>query len=261
MQAAHPSATHPVNTVVPAATVKSRMPGGDRRKQLLRVAIESFARNGFGGTKTKDIAAAAGVSEAILFRHFATKEDLYHAILDEKELEEKGADFARVEEAMLRSDDAGVLRVVGTQILRSFREDPAFHRLMLYAGLEGHVMAGLFQNRFAAPRGDHFRRYISQRQQAGAFRKCDPQIALMMSVGAFVHFAMSRYVVPMKTSTRSDDQAIEEIVTFALAGLTNPGVDRPKDIHSKKVSAGAPESHLNKNNKSRKTRKGKHAKS
>jgi len=58
----------------------ARMPGEDRRRQLLRVAIESFAQNGFSGTKTKDIAAAAGVSEAILFRHFSSKEDLYHAI-------------------------------------------------------------------------------------------------------------------------------------------------------------------------------------
>src|ERR1700735_2987332 len=61
----------------------TRMPGEDRRKQLLRVAVESFAQNGFSGTKTKDIAAAAGVSEAILFRHFASKEDLYPAILVE----------------------------------------------------------------------------------------------------------------------------------------------------------------------------------
>ena len=61
------------------------MPADDRHRQLLRSAIDCVARNGFGGTKTKDIAAAAGVSEAILFRHFATKEDLYHAILDMKE--------------------------------------------------------------------------------------------------------------------------------------------------------------------------------
>src|SRR5580765_260332 len=62
-----------------------RMAGEDRRRLLLRAAIDCFARRGFSGTKTKDIAAAAGVSEAILFRHFATKEDLYHAILDMKE--------------------------------------------------------------------------------------------------------------------------------------------------------------------------------
>ena len=61
------------------------MHGEDRRKQLLGIAIETFAQKGFGGTKTKDIAAAAGISEAILFRHFASKEDLYHAILDSRE--------------------------------------------------------------------------------------------------------------------------------------------------------------------------------
>src|SRR5262245_18253437 len=55
--------------------IRSRMHGEDRRQQLIDVAIQVFGRNGFSGTKTKDIAAAAGVSEAILFHHFASKED------------------------------------------------------------------------------------------------------------------------------------------------------------------------------------------
>ena len=86
-----------------------RMPGEDRRRQLLRVAIDSFARNGFSGTKTKDIAAAAGVSEAILFRHFASKEDLYHAILDEKEATLGGEQwFHELQELADRRDDRGL---------------------------------------------------------------------------------------------------------------------------------------------------------
>ena len=85
-----------------------RMPGEDRRRQLLRVAIDSFARNGFSGTKTKDIAAAAGVSEAILFRHFVSKEDLYHAILDEKEATMGGERwFVEMNELAERRDDRG----------------------------------------------------------------------------------------------------------------------------------------------------------
>ena len=43
-----------------------------------------FSERGFRGTTTKEIAQAAGVSEAIIFRHFATKEDLYTAIIDHK---------------------------------------------------------------------------------------------------------------------------------------------------------------------------------
>src|ERR1700675_759708 len=88
-----------------SATVskRGRMSGENRRRQLLRVAIDTFARAGFGGTKTRDIASAAAVSEAILFRHFATKEDLYHAILDMKEDQEAANSSKRqVEECAAR---------------------------------------------------------------------------------------------------------------------------------------------------------------
>src|SRR6266853_6517397 len=101
---------------------KSRMHADDRHRQLLRSAIDCVARNGFGGTKTKDIAAAAGVSEAILFRHFATKEDLYHAILDSRE-DKHGADrrIAELQTFVDARDDAGLFRHLAIQIVGSFR--------------------------------------------------------------------------------------------------------------------------------------------
>src|SRR5271170_1099798 len=111
------------------ARPKSRMHGEDRHRQLLNIAIQSFAQRGFSGTKTKDIAAAAGVSEAILFRHFASKEDLYHAILDEKEATMGGERwFVELNELADRRDDRGLFRHVSQQLIRSFREDAAFHR-------------------------------------------------------------------------------------------------------------------------------------
>lgn len=58
------------------------MSGEDRRRQLIEIAIDLFSKKGFGGTTTREIALAAGVTEAIIFRHFATKQDLYAAILD-----------------------------------------------------------------------------------------------------------------------------------------------------------------------------------
>ena len=62
----------------------SRMKGDERREQILATAVNLFSRNGFRGTTTKEIAQAAGVSEAMVFRHFANKEALYGAILDDK---------------------------------------------------------------------------------------------------------------------------------------------------------------------------------
>src|SRR5690348_4709294 len=103
--------------MIAAAPKKTRMAGEDRRRQLLRAAIESFSQRGFSGTKTKDIAAAAGVSEAILFRHFATKDDLYHAILDLKTDPARTRRLKlRMEELSRLRDDAGMFRVVVQEI-------------------------------------------------------------------------------------------------------------------------------------------------
>ena len=199
---------------------KPRMHGEDRRQQLLDVAVDVFARQGFGGTKTKDIAAAAGVSEAIVFRHFSSKEDLYHAILDAKEDKHGAPEFVDILRTFAdRRDDAGLFQYVGSAIVRSFREDPAFHRLMLYASLEGHLLAGLFRERFGLPIIDYLRRYIVLRQKEGAFRAMDPQIAVMFMTGSIMHLAMVRHVFQCKKPHISEDTAVREMVAMALTGL------------------------------------------
>jgi AcrR family transcriptional regulator len=58
-----------------------RLDGEARRKAIVAAAMPVFARKGFGATTTKDIAAAAGVSEALLFKHFPTKSALYQDML------------------------------------------------------------------------------------------------------------------------------------------------------------------------------------
>src|ERR687883_1828091 len=69
----------------------ARMAAEDRRPQIVDVAMRLFSERGFRGTTTKEIAQAAGVSEAIIFRHFATKDDLYAAIIDLKSCSAFGA--------------------------------------------------------------------------------------------------------------------------------------------------------------------------
>lgn len=231
MEAARARTTDPAKPTLAEAPSRPsrnnpRMPGEDRRRQLLRVAIDSFARNGFSGTKTKDIAAAAGVSEAILFRHFVSKEDLYHAILDEKEAT-MGSErwFAELNELAERRDDRGLLRHVAVQLIRSFREDAAFHRLLLYASLEGHLLADLFHERFGLPMGGFLARYIALRQTEGAFRECDQQAAVMFVIGSIIHYAMARYVMGA-TLEPTDERIVEQFVDLTLGGLEARAVGR-----------------------------------
>src|SRR3954469_1538816 len=75
-----------------------RMAAVDRRLQIALTAMRLFSERGFRGTTTKEIAQAAGVSEAIIFRHFATKEDLYSAIIDLKSCDGFAAGLAASEQ-------------------------------------------------------------------------------------------------------------------------------------------------------------------
>src|ERR1700745_472995 len=89
--------------------VSARMAGEERRLQILRVAMRLFSQRGFRGTTTKEIALAAGVSEAMVFRHFATKEELYSAILDHKACVHETMDPLQVvADAVARRDDVAV---------------------------------------------------------------------------------------------------------------------------------------------------------
>jgi AcrR family transcriptional regulator len=60
------------------------MTGDLRRQLILAAAKRCFARHGFAGTTTKSVAAAAAISEGLLFKHFATKSALYAEILAEE---------------------------------------------------------------------------------------------------------------------------------------------------------------------------------
>ena len=63
-------------------TTAARLPAAERRLALMETALRLFTEGSYRGTTTAEIARAAGVSEPILYRHFASKRELYLAVLD-----------------------------------------------------------------------------------------------------------------------------------------------------------------------------------
>ncbi len=59
-----------------------RMSGVERREQILDAATPEFARGGYAGTTTDQVARAAGVSQPYVVRLFGTKERLFQAVFD-----------------------------------------------------------------------------------------------------------------------------------------------------------------------------------
>lgn len=61
---------------------RRRLKPAERREQILAAALPCFARRGYEGTGTRDLARAAGITEPILYRHFAGKAGLFCAVLE-----------------------------------------------------------------------------------------------------------------------------------------------------------------------------------
>jgi AcrR family transcriptional regulator len=63
--------------------MSTRLPASARREQLLSVGLEVFARQGFHATSMNEVAEAAGVTKPVLYQHFASKRELYLALLED----------------------------------------------------------------------------------------------------------------------------------------------------------------------------------
>ncbi|MDP8911330.1 MAG: TetR/AcrR family transcriptional regulator [Actinomycetota bacterium] len=61
----------------------ARLSAAERREALLDTALRVFSEGSYRGTTTAEIAREAGISEPILYRHFASKRELYLACIDE----------------------------------------------------------------------------------------------------------------------------------------------------------------------------------
>ena len=73
-----------------------RLPSRERRQAIVTAVQGAFADKGFDGTTTRELARAAGVSEALLYKHFPSKESLYAAMLEACADGPMAAEFTRV---------------------------------------------------------------------------------------------------------------------------------------------------------------------
>jgi AcrR family transcriptional regulator len=173
-----------------ASAVRKYIPRDERRRQILDGAAELFANRGFAGTTTREIASAVGTTETVLFRHFPTKESLYAAILEQR-IPSAGVERWLHELKTLadRGDDEALFRAVVAAILESFRRDTVYHRLLMYATLEGHELARIAHSKYHGPFVSFLRDYIVKRQAQGAFRGMRPEWVLHVLLGTVNQFA------------------------------------------------------------------------
>jgi AcrR family transcriptional regulator len=212
----------PQAKLIANGTNGGRMTGEDRRLQILRVAMRLFSQRGFRGTTTKEIAAAAGVSEAMVFRHFATKEELYSAILDHKACVHETMDPLQVvTDAVARKDDRAVFEGLALDALNQHDCDPEFHRLLLHSALEEHELAQMFWEKFVKRVYRTLRGYIRERQRDGAMIEIEPLVIVRAFVGMVIHHSLNNNLWDRQQQLLklSNEAAARAFTTILLHGV------------------------------------------
>ncbi len=217
---------------VEGAVSGARMAGEERRLQILAVAVTLFSQKGFRGTTTKEIAQAAGVSEAMVFRHFATKEELYAAILDHKAC--KGARFdpmVMAADAIERKDDRAVFESLALGALNHHENDPEFQRLLLHSALEKHELAQMFFDEFVRRVYEYLGAYIRERQREGALLEMDPAIVVRCFIGMVMHHSLNNNLwdPSRRLLNISNESAATYFTDILLHGITSATEKKQQD--------------------------------
>ena len=202
-----------------STTTPHRLPASDRRRQLVETALDIFSRKGFGGTTTKEIAAAAGVNEAIIFRHFPTKQDLYNAVLDyHHETAEIAECLAEFKLFMDRNDDEGLFRSIVERILQAYRKDLRVHRVLLFAALEGHETGLAHARALKIPVFELLSQYITRRQSEGAIRPYNPGAVIAAVAGMATHYATMTQMFGYSVNT-TESEIAGDFVGILMHGI------------------------------------------
>jgi len=198
---------------------RMRLSSQERRDQLIRIAVELFSQRGFEGTTTKSIAETAGVSEAVIFQHFKTKEELWSSIFDYK-AEQTG--FKEWEEQLRECaeqlDDKKLILLMIERILKSNREDPQIQRLMFQSVLSGRPLPKTMMQRIL-PLHRFLCDYVAMRQKQGAFKKCDPEIAVHAILSLPAHYDVTKSLFGVDALKMSDRTLAASFTRFILDGL------------------------------------------
>jgi AcrR family transcriptional regulator len=195
-------------------------PGGEMRQQILKTAIRLFAQKGFRGTTTREIALAAGVNEVTIFRHFASKQELYAAILEVKS-SEAGLTSWLVDLAQFaeRRDDTGLFLFAARNILAHYKRDADFLALKLYSSLEGHELAQKYRELQICPLFRFLRDYIVNRQRERAFHRCNPDIAVQAFLGSVYNHAVCLHFSEVDFIKLTEEETAKEFTEVFLRGM------------------------------------------
>jgi len=196
----------------------ARMSAEDRKQQLLESAARCFAQHGYRGTTTAMIAAEAGISEPIIYRHFRNKHDLFVALIDEV-----GERVFKNWEQATRAARTPLEKLRSMMYANPATSDPwtaSVYQLLFHASTE--IGEPAIQQAIR----DHYERYVhalasimKEAQNAGQIRSdVPPEWLTWQIIHAAVGFAMVR---PLKIPSHANLEFVQGTIRLLMEVLTS----------------------------------------
>jgi len=197
-----------------------RLAASDRKKQIIDISMKLFSEQGFDGTSTRQIADAAGINEAIIFRHFKTKEDLYWAVLADR-IERRGRN-RRIKELLESDSDAGeVLAAMAEIMLDRTADDTAVTRLLFYSALRNRELSDRFFQTYANEKFELLTDFFSRRIADGRFRAVNPVVAARSFMGMIVyHYLVHELLGGERYRPLDSRELAHEVTDLFLGGIS-----------------------------------------
>ena len=192
------------------------LPAEERRKRIVLGAMKAFATSGFRGTRSRDLAAAAGVSEALIFKHFPNKRAIQKAIIEER-IRQTGV-FIPPEIQALPLEKA--LAAIATRIFEVSERDPHFMRLLYFAGLENEPLAPMFFRRRVAGSIGEVAGLFRQWARRGWVRKSvDAQLFAWSFTCCVFQLTAARHIFGVRKMSDRPGALAERVSALFLQGI------------------------------------------
>lgn len=200
----------------------------NRRQQILDEATHLFAAKGFEGASMRAIARACGITEAAIYRHFKSKNDLYEQVIIAKAVQHNIA--GQLEAFSSDWNIEQVLRTIAEHILAMANQDRELMRLMVNNSLErGSSVARVLFKEVRLPYITYLSCELTQRIADGEIRPIDPLITSRCFVGMVMDCALNvgvwNRIAGMDVA--ADDVVCNNVPIFALGLTKDIGTETP----------------------------------
>jgi AcrR family transcriptional regulator len=161
----------------------------------------------------------------MVFKHFATKDELYGAIIDNKtcqmERQSPWHEDSIIKKAMDERDDNGVFYNLALNALNKHQSDVGFLRLLFFSALEEHELADRFFKEFVTRIYEFISSYIELRQKEGAMRDIEPRIAVRAFLGMMIHQSLNNLLWDKRRALLdiTNEKAAKNFTEILLHGI------------------------------------------